>query len=78
MITLSTGLSNGLYTITVIDNNGCSKDTTFDVKSIAGMDNLSSIGFELFPNPTSGIFQIKGAGYYAVVITDAAVAPAFP
>jgi len=66
------GLASGLYTITVVDANGCSKDMLFDVKSLVGITDLSSIGFEIYPNPTSGLFQISGDGYYAVVITDAA------
>ena len=66
------GLSSGLYTITVIDANGCSKDTTFEVRNTVGINDLSSIGFEIYPNPTSGLFQIKGDGYYTIAITDAA------
>jgi len=67
-----TGLASGNYTITVTDANGCTKDTTFSVKSSVGLNDLSSIGFEIYPNPTTGSFQVKGSGYYTILITDAA------
>jgi len=65
-------LASGSYTLTVIDANGCAKDSTFQIKNTVGINDFGTINFELYPNPTTGIFQIDGIGYYAVVITDAA------
>lgn len=65
-------LAGGSYTLSVTDANGCTADSTFEVRNTAGINGFGAINFELYPNPTTGIFQIDGNGYYAVVITDAA------
>jgi len=65
-------LASGSYTLTVIDANGCAKDSTFQIKNTVGINDFATINFELYPNPTTGIFHIDGSGYYAVIITDAA------
>lgn len=65
------GLDAGTYTLTVIDAQGCEIITTFDVRSSLGMEDVNAIGFEIYPNPTNGNFQIKGNGEYVFVIHDA-------
>ena len=64
------GLAAGDYTITVTDDNGCTKDTTFSIKSSVGIPELVDGGFEIYPNPTNGIVQVKGGGNYLIQVTD--------
>ncbi|MBI3136432.1 MAG: T9SS type A sorting domain-containing protein [Bacteroidetes bacterium] len=66
------GLGSGSYTLTVTDAQGCIKDTTFYVKSSVGLDDMGIAGFEIYPNPSNGTFQIKGKGFYTFVVTDVA------
>lgn len=66
------GVTAGTYTLTVTDANGCTKDTTFNVVSSVGLDELTETLFEVYPNPSHGMIQIKGEGAYRVIISDAA------
>ncbi|MBK9192823.1 MAG: PKD domain-containing protein [Crocinitomicaceae bacterium] len=66
-----TGLGAGDYTLTVTDANGCTKDTTFSVKSSVGIGEESKNPFEIFPNPSTGTFQVKGVNAYLISISDA-------
>ena len=65
------GLASGIYTVTVTDANGCMVSMQFEVKSSAGINNLNAIGFTIYPNPSEGLVNIKGAGDYEYVIYDA-------
>jgi PKD repeat protein len=67
-----TGLGSGNYTITVTDANGCTKDTTFNMKSSVGLTDISGSDFVIYPNPTNGQFQIQLMGDYQIIIHDAA------
>jgi PKD repeat protein len=67
-----TGLGSGNYTITVTDANGCTKDTTFNIKSSVGLTDVSGSDFVIYPNPTNGQFQIQLMGDYQIIIHDAA------
>lgn len=66
------GLGSGTYTITVTDANGCTKDTTFNIKSSVGLEDAPEAGFVIYPNPTNGQFQIQLMGDYQIIIHDAA------
>ena len=66
------GLAAGDYTLTVTDDNGCTKDTTFTVLSSVGLDDLGTAGFVIYPNPTQGVFNVKGIGSYGLIVADAA------
>ncbi|MBL7897197.1 MAG: T9SS type A sorting domain-containing protein [Crocinitomicaceae bacterium] len=65
------GLTAGAYTLTVTDANGCIKDTTFQLKSSVGIGEETKNPFEIFPNPSNGIFQVKGVDAYLISISDA-------
>ncbi len=55
-----TGLATGVYEITVIDNNGCSTVQNLRIADVVGIANVvSSINFDVFPNPTSGNVTVK-------------------
>jgi len=66
------GLTSGTYTLTVTDANGCTKDTTFNMKSSVGIGEEILNPFEIFPNPSNGTFQVKGVDSYSISISDAA------
>jgi PKD repeat protein len=65
------GLTSGTYTLTVTDANGCTKDTTFNMKSSVGIGEETLNPFEIFPNPSNGTFQVKGVDSYLISISDA-------
>lgn len=54
-----TNLLNGDYTLTVQDANGC--DATYDFKvNVVSIDDLDfDLTFEINPNPSTGIFNLK-------------------
>lgn len=52
------GLISGNYTLTVIDDNGCIKTETIIVNSFVGSQNFIDQNFKIYPNPSSGIFNI--------------------
>lgn len=56
----ATGLvHNTTYTVTITDNNGCTTVANVTV-NITNIDNIPNLAkFEIFPNPTQGIFQIQ-------------------
>jgi len=64
------GLTDGFYTVTVTDDNGCTERFTFDVKSSASVGGFAEAGFTVYPNPSNGIFTIKGSGNYDIRILD--------
>lgn len=54
-----TGLEDGIYAVTVTDNNGCV--TTINnivVESFVGLDEINESLFVVYPNPTNGIVNI--------------------
>ncbi|MFT7113891.1 MAG: hypothetical protein ACI8P7_000671 [Candidatus Azotimanducaceae bacterium] len=56
------GLTQGTYTVTVTDANGCEGTESFVVENKIGLDEAEIDNtFEVYPNPTSGSFNIKWA-----------------
>lgn len=53
------GLAAGVYSITVSDDNGCTTSGSYTINSLIGIDEQSFIAFNLFPNPSSGVFNIE-------------------
>lgn len=54
-ITAATMPMNGTYFVTVTDAEGCVATTSTDItiNVCAGLDNISKLGFTIYPNPTS-------------------------
>ncbi len=54
------GLAAGTYVLTVIDSNGCVAMDTFTVDRTTAVQELpAGYAFELFPNPSSGVVQLR-------------------
>lgn len=52
------GLVAGVYSVIVTDANGCTVSSNFTVNSLVGLNELDAIPFTLFPNPSTGEFNI--------------------
>ena len=63
------GLTPGEYTVTATDSMGCSKQMTFQLGSQVGIGELAD-DMNIYPNPTTGYFQIETTGYFEVSIMD--------
>ncbi|MEM6263505.1 MAG: T9SS type A sorting domain-containing protein [Bacteroidota bacterium] len=56
----ATGLEAGVYNCTVTDANSCTDIATVTVLSSVSIDEATDIrSLELYPNPTSGILQVR-------------------
>lgn len=66
-------IANGAYTVTLTAYNGnCSTSTTLTVNISVGIDELTGIALNLFPNPAVQEVQIllTGAQFEFMVVTD--------
>lgn len=52
------GLISGNYTLTITDNNGCVATENILVNSFVGNQNIENDLFQIFPNPSKGVFNI--------------------
>ncbi len=53
-----TGLEAGLYTLTVTDAQGCTSIQSVNILSQMNIEDLSVLDFEIFPNPSNGVFTM--------------------
>jgi hypothetical protein len=53
------GLAGGSYEVTITDDNGCTFLLQVTVDSFVGLEDIVAINFKVYPNPTSGIFNIE-------------------
>ena len=55
------GKDSGMYCCTVSDSNGCKDSICIHIKSIAGIENITSAKGEttIYPNPGSGLFTLQ-------------------
>lgn len=66
-----TGLSQGSYTVTVTDINGCSQSETFTIDAISGLSTYT-VDIDIYPNPSSDYISIDASEVVlAVQIIDA-------
>ncbi len=54
-----TGLTAGTYTVVIMDANGCTYTDSVVVGSQVGLEDLSGVEFSIFPNPSTGVFQVS-------------------
>ncbi len=64
------GITTVVWTVTDIAGN--SEICTFDVQinAFVGISDLSELEISIYPNPTTGIFNIETEGTYEITITD--------
>lgn len=63
-------LSAGTYSVTVIDQNGCSVIDTFLVHSSVFLNEIAHSMFSLYPNPVNGVVTIEHEGEFEIEILD--------
>ncbi|WNJ21404.1 T9SS type A sorting domain-containing protein [Pontibacter sp. G13] len=59
---MATGLTAGVYEVTITDYNGCSTTATAEVLSNVSIDDLASAGINeltIAPNPSNGTFALE-------------------
>ncbi len=54
-----TGLEGGSYEVTITDDNGCTFVTQVTADSFVGLENIESLNFKVYPNPTNGSFNME-------------------
>ena len=64
------GLSFGTYTVTVLDNNGCTKSNSFIVDDITGIKDAAVVDVSIYPNPTTGMVTINTAKAWGLNVVD--------
>jgi hypothetical protein len=68
------GLETGIYDVTVTDANGCTTTDQVFVGTQVGINEISENNFEIYPNPSTGIFIVKSNFKEGnnITVTDAA------
>lgn len=57
------GLSAGMYSLVVTDENGCQAEVEVTVDVLDSVDEFVGINLTLFPNPTSGILIVESDAF---------------
>lgn len=67
------GLSTGTYDVTITDGNGCTTTVQVVVGTQVGVSEIDENSFVVYPNPTTGIFMVKGtlSGRNTIKVMDA-------
>lgn len=66
-----TDLSPGTYTVTVTTSDGCSSDQTFTIEDASGIEDSKFRDLSIYPNPSTGQFNIVFEGTYRVEVHNA-------
>jgi hypothetical protein len=64
-----TGLNAGNYTIHIIDFNGCTQSIVVTVGENTGLNYTTEFAVQIYPNPSSGLFQILVSGVSSIRIS---------
>jgi hypothetical protein len=65
-----TGLTGGDYTVEVVCDAGCLVSETITVESQVGINELSSLGLNIYPNPTTAFITVEFEGTFVYELTD--------
>lgn len=63
-----TGLSDGNYSVTITDGNGCTTTNSVNITEI--FENSITVHGNTFPNPTNSLITIPLDGVKTIIITD--------
>ncbi|MDR3680966.1 MAG: SBBP repeat-containing protein [Flavipsychrobacter sp.] len=61
-------ISNGVYTVNVINDSGCSGSVILNVN--VGFENVQKNPVELYPNPTTGLLNIKSTEKVSFIVSS--------
>lgn len=53
-------LADGIWTVTVTDENGCVACASVEIKQVAGIEEMNENQFTIFPHPATDYFQLTG------------------
>jgi len=68
---IASDLAGGIHVISIVDKNGCKKDTSISINSTVGLEELSSSTINFYPNPVKDYLKIAGLkGKANIVILD--------
>ncbi|MGM0478529.1 MAG: LamG-like jellyroll fold domain-containing protein [Bacteroidota bacterium] len=65
-----TGLEGGTYEVTITDDNGCVFTLEVIVESVVGIEEFAHVNFNVYPNPSNGVFTVNTSQKGAIVIMD--------
>ena len=68
--TLPEGTTTIVWTVTDVAGNTATCEYDVLVNEFVGINDLSDLGINIYPNPTTGIFNIETQGNFDVTITD--------
>ncbi|MGB1075972.1 MAG: T9SS type A sorting domain-containing protein, partial [Flavobacteriales bacterium] len=63
-------ISAGTYVLTVTDANGCTATIEVIVNNVTGIAELAGGDFDVYPNPTNGVFWINGTGLNGKTVVE--------
>ena len=61
---------SGVYSVTILDANGCSATSTNFTADLLGVLENSDLSVNIFPNPNNGSFSIKTSGHSSCKVTE--------
>jgi hypothetical protein len=64
----ATGLTAGIYTVVVTDDQGCTDSASVSVGSVTATHHVATPDVRVFPNPAFGRFSVEATGDFSVTL----------